>query len=113
MVRRLVALLVLFVVSGAEAASITIEWVPALGATSYDIEQSVDQGTTWTVAKSISSSVCTTTKCSTTYSPPVVGLVIFRMVSYNAQGKSIRTHAGFWYNEKWTLPANAASAEIK
>jgi hypothetical protein len=35
------------------------------------------------------------------------------MVSWNAQGKTIRTHAGFWYNASWVLPGTASSAEIR
>jgi hypothetical protein len=96
------------------ATTITIEWVPTAGATSYDIEQSTDTGTTWAVAKSVkSSAACTATKCSTTYAPPASGLVLFRMVTWNAQGKTTRTHAGFWYNAIWSLPDTASSAEIR
>src|SRR5437660_9328556 len=65
------------------AATITIEWAPGVGAASYDIEQSVDNGTTWTVAKSLTKlqAGCTATKCGTTYSPPTTGLVLFRMIT--------------------------------
>jgi len=107
------ALAILALASLAQAATITIEWAPGVGATAYDIEQSIDNGATWKVAKSVmTASVCTTTKCSTTYIPPATGLVLFRIVSYNAQGKSIRTHAGFWYCEQCILPGTASSAEI-
>lgn len=119
-------LLALLVVTPAQAAVITIEWYPAVGASSFDIEQSVftpsapgsQTGTfgPWGVAKiAVPVSACTGTPvlCTTTLTPLATGLVIFRIISINAQGRTIRTEAGFWYDETRKLPAPVSGAGIQ
>lgn len=106
--------LALFFPTLAFAENITIEWDGSPTAISYTIEQSFDSGVNWFSALKVSAaSACKLTKCSAVYNAPSTGLILFRIVTVNNVGSSIRSKAGFWYNAKWTLPAAAGSAEIK
>lgn len=119
MLRLLVAVLLVLLVGAApaHAATITVEWNPAAGATSYDIEQSLNDGVTWTSAKVgiVASIACLGTPllCTTTLIPPATGLVLFRIVAISNVGRTIRVEAGFWYNELWVLPGTAKGAGIQ
>ena len=97
------------------AGSVTLVWNPVTGATGYDIEQTVDGGTTWTVIASPAPSVCTGTPvtCSFTHTAPSSGLVLFRFAAKNAVGKATRFGEGAWHNETWKPPVQPANVGVQ
>ena len=81
-------------------ADVPMRWDAVPGTISYQIQMSTDQGLTWPVTRPVAS--------GTTYTwlgAPDTGMVLFRAVSLNAQGTTIRTDAGAWFNRNWQLPA--------
>lgn len=114
--KKIAILLALFLVaSPAFAGSVTLVWDPVAGATGYDIEQSTDNGTTWTVVASPALGACTSTPvvCRLTLTAPSTGLVLFRFSSKNAVGKGTRFGEGAWHNEGWKPPPGPGSVGIQ
>lgn len=107
------ALILALAAGPAYAGPVTLLWNPGSDSTSTDVEQSVDNGTTWTVVRNVShiAPACNGTPmtCSTVHPAPDTGLVLFRFVSVNAVGKTIRTDAGPWHNAKWITPGQATN----
>lgn len=100
MKRVILAVVFIFMVASlARAADVSLSWDAVTGATSYRIQMSIDQGATWPTERIVTS--------GTTFvwtAAPDAGLLLFRAVSYNAAGNTIRTDAGAWYNGSWKLP---------
>jgi hypothetical protein len=91
-----------FIGSTVRAADVVLSWDAAVGATSYKIQMSTDQGATWAAERVVPSGTTFTWAGA-----PDTGLVLFRAVSINAAGSAIRTDAGVWFNGAWKLPAPA------
>lgn len=107
LLRALIVLsLVLGGVYAAEAGTFTMRWDPSPGAISYDIEQSQDGLTGWTLNKNVPASACTGTPvvCSTQVTAPATGVVHFRGAAINAVGKTIRYSEGVWHCESCAPP---------
>jgi hypothetical protein len=98
-------ILVLFFafVNFASAADVPLKWDASNGATGYKIQKSLDLGVTWLTGVDVGN--------VTTYTYTGVEeniLVLFRASAYNANGESIRTWSGAWYDhrKKPILPAS-------
>ena len=90
------------------AASVNLSWDASPGATSYKIQMSTDLGVTWPVEKVVPT--------GTTFiwaEAPDTGLLLFRAISIGAQGQTIRTDAGVWYNGAWKPPSLSSGLGIQ
>jgi hypothetical protein len=103
----MIAVLVAALAAAAHAGSVPLEWDPSPGATGYEVEQSTDNGTTWTRILDLTGAVCTGTpaRCAATYAAPSTGLVLLRFVAKNAAGKTVRFGEGVWHCETCKPPA--------
>ncbi|HXH12335.1 MAG TPA: hypothetical protein VNP04_21525 [Alphaproteobacteria bacterium] len=107
--------LLLMTVGVASAGDVTLQWTGDAKATSYEIEQSVDSGATWTVVLTVLPTECTGTPplCTTTYSAPSTGMVLFRYVAKNDIGRTIRFDAGTWHCESCKPPTAVSHVSIQ
>lgn len=102
---RLAVILVLFFTlfySTLYAADITVKWDAANGATSYEIEM---QDTTqpdpvWVQVKAVADVTETLLE-----GIPENGLMLFRVISVNANGKTVNANAGAWYDKTKQIPS--------
>jgi hypothetical protein len=99
----------------ADAGTFTMKWDPSPGATSYDIEQSADGLTGWTLNKSVASTACTGTPvvCSTSVTGPASGVMHFRAAAVNGAGKSTRFSEGIWHCQSCAPPAQPAGLGVQ
>ena len=100
----------------ASAGSVTLRWEASTGATGYEIEQSVDNGTTYTLVANLTTAVAcpsVTTPCTTTLTAPSTGLVLFRFSAKNAIGKTIRFGEGVWHCESCKPPTQPANVGVQ
>lgn len=115
--RTLVAVLIvsLALVAVADAGTFTMKWDPSPTATSYDIEQSADGLTGWTLNKSVPSTACTGTPavCSTSVVGPATGVMHFRAASVNAVGKAIRYSEGIWHCQSCAPPSQPGGLGVQ
>ncbi len=108
MKKILFTILMLLIAVPAFPADVSLSWDAATGATSYKIQMSTDQGATWPTERAVPS--------GTTFvwtAAPDTGLLLFRAVSINAAGSTIRTDAGVWFNGAWKLPAAAGKLGVQ
>lgn len=110
---KTLALLAVFLVLPflARAASPTLAWDPnpaAEAVTGYSVQMSTDLGKTW--GPEIQAGLATTI---TLTNVPDTGLVLFRVLAANAQGKTIRMDAGAWYCGDWRVPSVASGTGLK
>jgi hypothetical protein len=100
--RKALWLVVIFLLpsSVAFAADVPLQWDSTPGATSYVLQMSTTQGTSWGSDKTV-----TTGTTYTWLAVPDTGLVLFRAIAVNSQGQAIQTSSGAWYNGGWKLPA--------
>lgn len=99
----LLGLLALAAPAGAD--TVTLNWDPAPGATSYDVQKSTDFNMatgagTWTNAGTVQSSACTgnpVTCAFTDNAAPATGGVFYRLVPKNASGTNTLNKQGTWY----------------
>ena len=103
----ILTLAVCLLASTAWAWTETYSWSPVAGATSYTVEKSVNNGTTWTVAET----GLTTT--SYTYVGTETGLVIFRVSACNSNGCGVRAGDGLWHNEAWVPPLVPGNLQVQ
>lgn len=103
MIVLIVGLLLTFV-SLANADTLQLVWDPAAGATSYDVERSVNFNAisgagTWAVLQNVPSTACTGTPVQCSYTDataPATG-AFYRLVPKNATGSLPLTKKGMWY----------------
>lgn len=90
----------------AEGGPVTLEWNASQGASDYVVEQSVDQGATWTVAQTVQPVACSGTpaRCTVTHPAPATGLVLFRFSARNSVGISTRYSEGAWHCQSCAPP---------
>jgi hypothetical protein len=88
----------------ANAGTEVIDFDGAVGATSYQIQQSVDFGVTWTVNAKLPACSGTPIRCVVTVTLPDTGYVLLRTVATNAQGSAIRYKSGIWHCQSCTPP---------
>lgn len=93
----------MFIATGALAADVTLSWDASVGATSYKIQMSTDQGVTWAAERPVPTGTTFTWTAA-----PDTGLLLFRAVAVNGAGQAIRTDAGVWFNGSWKVPAPPA-----
>ena len=113
MTRYLIGLIIILLSSPALAGPVTLRWDVSSTATGYEVEQSLDNGSSWTKVVDLTTSVCTATACTHTLTAPVTGQVLYRFVSKNAVGRSTRYDAGTWYCESCKPPSSAANVGIQ
>lgn len=96
-VAALLVSVVPLVVPWALAGPLTLEWSPVAGATGYDIEESIDNGATWTIKASVLPTVCTGTPslCLWSGTTPTAGRPLYRIISKNANGRTA-PQIGIW-----------------
>jgi hypothetical protein len=89
------SIILIFMASFALAADVDLKWDASAGATGYKIQKSLDQGVTWAAAIDVGNVI--------TYRYLSVEenvLVLFRATAYNANGESIRTWSGAWFDQR-------------
>jgi hypothetical protein len=89
------ALILILITSVALAVDVDLKWDASAGATGYKIQKSVDLGATWSAAIDVGN---VTTYKYTNVEENVV--VLFRASAYNANGESIRTWSGAWFDSR-------------
>ncbi|MGH7391440.1 MAG: malectin domain-containing carbohydrate-binding protein [Candidatus Rokuibacteriota bacterium] len=72
---------------------VTLAWDPVPGATGYRLYASTDLGATWTQVADVATTTATV--------PALSGLVLVRGGAYNAQGETLNTWSGAWYDLAW------------
>lgn len=107
--------LLLLLASPAFAGTVTLKWDVSTGATSYEIEQSVDSGATYVLVASPTATIAcgTATTCSHTLVAPSTGLVLFRFSSVNSVGKTTRFGEGAWHCESCKPPLATANVGVQ
>ena len=83
--------LILMTVTPTLAMDATLKWDTVAGATGYKLYQSNDKGATWDTGTDVGN--------VTEYLAiglPDVGIIMFRVSAYNANGEAIRYDAGVW-----------------
>jgi len=106
-------LLMMVLAAPAWAGVVTLKWDESPTATGYEIEQSVDAGTTWVKVADVTSSVCIASQCSHTFTAPSTGYVLFRYLAKNAVGTSVRFDAGSWHCESCAPPPAATNVGVQ
>jgi len=91
------ALLVFGCVAPAWAWTEVYSWSASSGATSYRVERTTDNGTTWT-------QIGSPTTPTFTYTGTEAGLTLFRISACNAITCVVRGGDGLWHNEVWQNP---------
>jgi len=111
----ILALIVLLLFSPGWASDRLLTWDGQPGAASYEIQQSVDYGKTWTVLSTPAASVCTGTplKCSLIQSLPVSGVIMLRFGARNANGLTVRFDDGAWHCESCAPPGTITNSGIQ
>lgn len=99
--------LILATAAPAFAWTATYSWAPSTGATSYKLEKSADNGSTWTV---VNAAIATTSFAYTGTEP---ALVLFRVSACNSNGCTVRSGDGFWHDESKTPPASPSSLAVQ
>jgi hypothetical protein len=89
------------------AADIDLSWPPVDGAIGYYVFMSTDSGGSWSDPK------ITPLTEYTWVQAPDSGLVLWRVAAFNAQGVSLRTESGAWYNGDWQLVAQPVRLGVK
>lgn len=93
----LTAAFILLAAESASAWTLTMSWAASTGATSYRVDKSTDNGSTWATAGTV-------TTPTFTYTGTEPGLVLFRVTAINAVGSNTRTADGIWHNEAFQVP---------
>ncbi len=78
------------------AAEMPVNCQLDVGSTGVIIEQSIDNGATWTVNT-------TAATCKQTLTVPNTGMVLIRFIAQFPPGNVPRTETGLWYNGDWSL----------
>jgi len=86
---------ILVLTSPSFAADIHLEWDASKGATGYKLQISTDRGRTWGEIRDTES----TMPEYVWRGAPDSGLLMFRIMSYNAHGKAWNTTRGVWVCE--------------
>lgn len=90
-----------------------LSWDQITTATSYGVEQSVDNGATWTAVTPTAGPTCVTSRCSVTITAPSTGLVLYRVWAANSVGRTTRFNAGQWVCESCAPPPPAANVGVQ
>lgn len=77
-----------------QAATVSLTWNPVVGAITYRIYASGDQGVTWAQVAEVPGPTAQIVA-------PNAGLILYRASAMNAQGETIRMEFGAWYNGTW------------
>jgi hypothetical protein len=109
----IVCALLLSLNSIANAGDRVLSWDSQTNAVSYEIQQSIDLGKTWTVLATPASTVCVAALCQVTQTLPASGLVLIRFAARNAQGLTIRFDDGAWHCESCAPPGVILNPGIK
>lgn len=99
----LIFLFILMSFSFSEAADVSLKWDVSTGATGYKVYKSEDLGVTWGTPVDVGN--------VTTYIWTGIiedKMILFRVSAYNANGESIRTWSGAWYDHR-LRPINSPS----
>ena len=92
-----------------------LSWDAASNATSYGVDQSLDNGTTWTTSTLTAGPTCggTPPRCTATVTAPGTGLALYRVWAANNVGKTVRFNAGLWVCESCAPPGQAANVGVQ
>jgi|SRR3990167_873042 len=115
--RRLgLILLTLFLLATpAWAGPQVLSWDQVATATSYGVEQSLDNGATWTAVTPTAGPTCAGTppRCSATVTAPATGLALYRVWAANSVGRTTRFNAGLWVCESCAPPPMAVNVGVQ
>ena len=90
-----------------------LSWDQIVAATTYGVEQSLDNGATWTAVTPTTGPTCVASRCSATVSAPATGLTLYRIWAANAVGRTTRFTAGLWICESCAPPPPAANMGVQ
>ena len=110
---RLIISLLLALPTTVWAGAQILKWDDMPGATSYGVEQSVDNGAAWTPVTPTSGPTCATGRCSATVTAPATGLALFRVWAANAVGRTTRFGGGLWICESCAPPPPTTNVGVQ
>lgn len=100
----LALVLILSTLGAAQAGVVVIDWEASTGATSREVQQSADNGATWTVNAAVPTCSGTPLKCVATVTLPNTGLHLTRIVEKNSVGSIISYDKGVWHCQSCSPP---------
>jgi len=97
------------------ADTVTLLWTGSPTATSYQLEQSANAGTTWTLIPAAQvTTTCTGVACSAIVTGiSATGTILFRFGSVNAVGTTTRFSGGAWYCGSCSPPLASSQTGIQ
>ena len=115
MKRLLLLCALLLLAAPAWAGPQVLSWDQVATATSYGVEQSVDNGATWTAVTPTAGPTCagTPVRCTATVTAPGTGLVLYRVSASNSVGTTTRFNAGLWVCESCAPPPQAVNVGVQ
>lgn len=103
------AILMLIWATFARAADVPLAWDASSGATGYQVQMSIDQGKTWSEPQDAGDKIGFTWN-----NAPDHGLLLFRVLAYNAAGvQAVRLESGAWYDGDFKPPQTPGGLGIK
>ena len=110
-----VTISLLFLAAPAWAGQNVLSWDQVATATSYGVEQSLDNGATWVGATLTVGPTCAVTppRCSATVTAPSTGLALYRIWAANSIGRTTRFNAGLWVCESCAPPPTAVNVGVQ
>jgi len=84
---------VLFLITSSWAVDLPVAWDAASGATGYKLYQSLDGGITWSPGADMGN-----VTSAVLVNVAETGLILYRLSAYNANGETITTWQGAWYD---------------
>lgn len=99
--------------SSAWAGPQVLSWDPIAVATSYGVEQSLDNGVTWTASPLVVPQSCDATRCFATVNAPTTGRALYRIWAANSVGRTTRFSAGLWVCESCAPPPTATNVGVQ
>ena len=108
-----ILVVLLFLPASAWAGPHVLSWDQVTVATTYGIDQSLDNGVTWTAVTLAAAPACALNRCSATVTAPATGLALYRIWAANNVGRTTRFNAGLWVCESCAPPPAAANVGVQ
>ena len=107
------AILAALLLTPSLAHAFTVTWNPAATATSYDVERSSDNGTTFAIIGTVTTCPVAPGRCSFTDPTPPAGRPQYRVASKNAGGRTLTiTFVGICTNCPTPIPPPPAVDQL-
>lgn len=106
---------IVFFYNYSKAGDLFVQWQGDIIANSYEVQVSLDTGTSWQVLTFTNPVNCggDPVICDTIITVPDSGLVLIRYAAKNNVGTAIRYTVGQWYNFLWGPPPAPNSLKVQ